>query len=96
MERVDRRASAQLVQRLDAFRCAEMLRKPGVKNAARHKQCPEIKAGKACNDEDAAGEKKGPPRCESVMLEFDKADPAVETVSDLTTQTTDPATQAAG
>ena len=35
---------------------------------------------------------RAPPRCESAMLEFDTADPAVETVSDLTP---DLATQAA-
>ena len=79
-----------------------------MKHAARHKQCPEIKAG---NDEDVAGElrviaaickpdearrylryaglageppARAPPSYESVMLEFDTADPAVETVSDLT------------
>ena len=39
---------------------------------------------------------RAPPRCESVMLEFDTADPALETVSDLTPDlTTDLATQAA-
>ena len=39
---------------------------------------------------------RAPPRCESVMLEFDTADPAVDPVSDLTTDlTTDLATQAA-
>ena len=37
----------------------KVILKPGVKKAARHKQCAEIKAGKASNDEDAAGEKKG-------------------------------------
>ena len=131
--------------------------KPGVKKAARHKQCAEIKAGKAGEagkDEEAAGDKKGstlrgsswarllsrvfkvdvgrcqcggelrviaaicnpdearrylryagragepparaPPRCESVMLEFDTADPAVDPVSGLTPDlATDLATQAA-
>ena len=43
----------------------EVILKPGVKKAARHKQCPEIKAGKAeeagkaGKDEKAEGEKKG-------------------------------------
>ena len=136
----------------------KLILKPGVKKTARHKQCAEIKAGKAGEggkDEEAAGVKKGstlqgsswarllsrvfkvdvgrcqwwgelrvmaaickpdearrylryaglasepparaPPRCESVMLEFDTtADPAVEKVSDLMPDlTTDLATQAA-
>ena len=133
----------------------KVILKPGVKKAARHKQCAEIKAGKARKDEKAAGDKKGstlrgsswarllsrvfkvdvgrcqcggelrviaaickpdearrylrhaglasepparaPPSYESVVLEFDNtADPAVETVSDLTPDVTpDPATQAA-
>ncbi len=37
----------------------KVILKPGVKKAARHKQCAEIKAGKAGNDEDAAGDNKG-------------------------------------
>ena len=43
----------------------KVILKPGVKKAARHKQCAEIKAGKAGKDgeagkdEEAAGEKKG-------------------------------------
>ena len=136
----------------------KVILKPGVKKAARHKQCAEIKAGKAGEagkDEKAEGDKKGStlrgsswarllsrvfkvdvgrcqcggelrviaaickpdearrylryaglagepparasPSYESVMLEFDNtADPAVETVSDLTPGlTTDLATQAA-
>ena len=43
----------------------KVILKPGIKKAARHKQCAEIKAGKAGKDgeagkdEEAAGEKKG-------------------------------------
>ena len=70
----------------------KVILKPGVKKAARHKQCAEIEAGEGGKDEEAAGDKKdstlqgpswarllsrAPPRCESVMLEFDTADPAV-------------------
>ena len=142
----------------------KVILKPGVKKAARHKQCAEIKAGKAGEageagkDEKAASDKKGstlrgsswarllsrvfkvdvgrcqcggelrviaaicnpdearrylryaglasepparaPPSYESVMLEFDTADPAREAVSDLTPGLTpdvtpDLATQAA-
>ena len=133
----------------------KVILKPGVKKAARHKQCAEIKAGKAGKDEKAAGDKKGStlrgsswarllsrvfkvdvgrcqcggelrviaaickpdealrylryaglasepparasPSYESVMLEFDNtADPAVETVLDLTPDLApDLATQAA-
>ena len=37
----------------------KVILKPGVKKAARHKQCAEIKAGKAGNDEDASGVELG-------------------------------------